>query len=377
MDNKAKIRLIKEYFPQIQNDPVMVQHYIDCIEDEIKGSGVKFSEYVKRTKDVESTAKARIKKLDRAVFLYADSFYDERGHKHNIRNPYRMPCGVNKATRATCSLGTGYLKSSYPDYLNNLELIMTKLYEFLGINVPSVQIATTKYKGHTVSGIFSKEMPNYTPFRNMYKIAKSSYAGGRLNKTERKYFEELEKLDPMGKKVYITSSKDLHKPFVSMAYLLGSLGISSSNFQGYMSEMYRVTIANCVFNQLDMNRENIGINDRTWDLSLIDVAFGYCQNGDPTKEGLGLNSTMNILKYSVDKNVMMKHLITADVSYSRINEFVAYIVENKEKILKKLDELIDRYGEGKEQVEIYRNMVITNYKNLEQLYIERQRGPKI
>ena len=29
------------------------------------------------------------------------------------------------------------------------------------------------------------------------------------------------------------------------------------------------------------------------------------------------------------------------------------------------------------EVEIYRNMVIANYKNLEQLYIERQRGPKI
>ena len=165
MDNKAKIRLIKEYFPQIQNDPIMIQHYIDCIDDEIKGSSVKFSEYVKRTKDVESAAKLRIKKLDRAVFLYADSFYDERGKKHRIRNPYRMPCGVNKATRATCSLGTGYLKSSYPDYLNNLELIMTKMYEYLNINVPSVQIATTKYKDKTVSGVFSKEMPKSLSLR--------------------------------------------------------------------------------------------------------------------------------------------------------------------------------------------------------------------
>ena len=376
MDNKAKIRLIKEYFPQIQNDPIMIQHYIDCIEDEIKGSGVKFSEYVKRTKEVESTAKARIKKLDRAVFLYADSFYDERGKKHRIRNPYRMPCGVNKATRATCSLGTGYLKSSYPDYLNNLELIMTKLYEFLGMNVPSVQIATTKYNGKTVKGIFSKEMPNYMPFRNMYRMAKSNYETGRLNRNERKYFERLEELDPMGRKAFI-KGKDLHKPFISMAYLLGALGASSSNFQGYISEMYRVTIANCLFNQLDMNRENIGMNDRTYDLSLIDISFGYCQNGDPTKEGLGLNSTLNILKYSVDKNEMMRHLMEADVSYSRINEFVAYLIENKDKILKKLDELIDRYGEGKEQVEIYRNMVIQNYRNLEQLYQERKIGPKI
>lgn len=375
MDNKTKIRLIKEYFPQIQDDPIMVQHYIDCIEDEIKGSGIKFSDYVKRTKDVESTATLRIKKLDRAVFLYADSFYDERGHKHRIRNPYRMPCGVNKATRATCSLGTGYLKSSYPDYLNNLELIMTKMYEYLGINVPSVQIATAKYKGRTVSGVFSKEMPNYTSFRNMYKIARGNYKEGKMGKKERKYFESLEELQPEGRKLYI-KGKDLHKPFISMAYLLACLGTSSSIFQGYMCELYRVTITNCVFNQMDMNRENVGINDGTGDLSLIDIAFGYCKNGDPTKEGLGLNSNMNILKYTVDKNEMMTHLIYSDVSYARIKEYIVYLIEYKEKILKKLDELIDRYGDGKEEVEIYRNMVINNFKHLEQVYLEREKGPK-
>ena len=375
MDNKQKIRLIKEYFPQIQKDPIMIQHYIDCIEDEIKGSNVKFEEYIKRTKDVESTATKRIKKLDRAVFLYADFFYDERGHKHRIRNPYRMPCGTNKATRATCSLGTGYLKSSYPDYLNNLELIMTKLYEFLNINVPSIQIATAKYNGRTVSGVFSKEMPNYVPFRNMYKIAKSSYTGKRLKRRERDYFESLEELDPMGKKIFI-KGKDLNKPFLSMAYLLGALGASSSNFQAYMSEFYKVAMMNCVFNQLDMNRENVGINHSTYDLSLIDVAFGYCQTGDPTKKGLGLNSNMNILKYTVDKNEMMEYLITSDFSYSRIKESITFLIENKEKILKKLDELIDRYGEGKEEVEIYRDMVIANYKRLEQLYQQKEKGPR-
>jgi len=134
MDNKKKIRLIKEYFPQIQKDPVMIQHYIDCIDDDIKGSSVKFEDYIKRTNDVESAATRRIKKWERAVFLYADFFYDERGRKHKIRNPYRMPCGVNKATRATCSLGTGYLKSSYPDYLNNLELF-TKRYFYLPLRI--------------------------------------------------------------------------------------------------------------------------------------------------------------------------------------------------------------------------------------------------
>ena len=375
MDNKAKIRLIKEYFPQIQNDPIMIQHYIDCIEDEIKGSSVKFSDYVKRTKDVESTAKLRIKKLDRAVFLYADSFYDERGHKHRIRNPYRMPCGVNKATKATCSLGTGYLKSSYPDYLNNLELIMTKMYEYLGLNVPSVQVATTKYEGRTVSGVFSKEMPYYMSFRNMYKIAKDNYKSGRMSKKEKGYFESLEKYQPEGKKEFV-KGKRLHDPFISFAYLLGCLGTSSSIFQGYISELYRTTITNCVFNQMDMNRENVGMNRITGDLSLIDVAFGYCQNGDPTKEGLGLNSNMNILRYTVDRDEMMQHLMTSEVSYSRINEYVAYLLENKERILKKLDELIDRYGEGKEQVEIYRTMVIRNFKSLEQLYIDKQKGPK-
>ena len=375
MDNKAKIRLIKEYFPQIQNDPIMIQHYIDCIDDEIKGSSVKFSEYVKRTKDVESAAKLRIKKLDRAVFLYADSFYDERGKKHRIRNPYRMPCGVNKATRATCSLGTGYLKSSYPDYLNNLELIMTKMYEYLNINVPSVQIATTKYKDKTVSGVFSKEMPNYTSFRNMYKIAKGNYKDGKMSKKERKFFESLEELEPEGKKEFI-KGKNLNKPIMSIAYLLGSLGVSSSTFHDYIFDLYVVMITNCVFNQMDMNRENIGINDRTGDLSLIDVAFGYCKNGDPTKQGLGLNSNMNILKYTVNRDEMMEYLIHSNVSYYRISEYVDYLVMYKDAILKKLDELIDRYGDGKEEVEIYRNIVINNFKHLEQVYAEREKGPK-
>lgn len=372
MDNKTKIRLIKEYFPQIQKDPVMIQHYIDCIEEDIKGSNVKFEDYIKRTKDVESTATKRIKKLDRAVFLYADFFYDERGRKHRIRNPYRMPCGVNKATRATCSLGTGYLKSSYPDYLNNLELIMTKLYEYLGMNVPSVQIATAKYKDRTVSGIFSKEMPNYASFRNMYKIAKGNYQNKKMNRTQRKYFESLEQLDPMGKRIMI-KGKELHKPFMMIAYLLGCYGLSSSDFQCYMVNLYKTSILNCVFNQLDMNRENIGINEESRDLSLIDVSFGYCKN----LEEHGLTPTMNFLKYCVDKNEMMAHLINFDYSYSRIDNFIEFLIENKSKILKKLDDLIDRYGDGKEEVEIYRQRVLENYKKFEELYIEKKKGPRI